>query len=40
MDEFILFSQNPNKRQYEVTIGNFPACTYLDFIAMISSSLG
>jgi hypothetical protein len=23
----ILFDQNPNKKQYEVTIGNFPTCT-------------
>jgi hypothetical protein len=36
----ILFSQIPNKIQYEVTIGNFLACTCLDFITMMSSSLG
>ncbi len=36
----ILFSQNPNKKQYEITIRNFPACTCLDFVAMISNSSG
>jgi hypothetical protein len=36
----ILFGQNPNKRQYEITIGNFLACTCLDFITMTSSVLG
>jgi len=36
----ILFGQNPNKRQYEITIGNFPTYTYLDLVTMISSSLG
>jgi hypothetical protein len=30
----ILFGQNPNKKQYKVTIGNFIACTYLDFVTM------
>ncbi len=36
----ILLGQNPNKNQYEVTIGNFPPCIYLDLVEMISSSLG
>jgi len=36
----ILFGQNPNKKQYEVTIGNFLAYTCLDFVTMTSSSLG
>ncbi len=37
----ILFGQNPNKKYYEVIIGNFlAACTCLDFVAMISNSLG
>jgi len=36
----ILFGQNLNKKQYEVTIGNFPTCTCLDFIIMISNSFG
>jgi hypothetical protein len=36
----ILSSQNPNKNQYQITIGNFPACIYLDFVAMIPSLLG
>ncbi len=35
----IIPSQNPNKKQYEVIIGNFPACTCLDFVAMMFSSL-
>jgi len=35
----ILFGQNPNKKQYEVTIGNFLACISLDFVTMISNSL-
>jgi hypothetical protein len=36
----ILFGQNPNKKQYEVTIRNFPACNCLDFVARMFSSLG
>ncbi len=36
----ILFDQNPNNKQYEVMIGNFPTYTCLDFIAMMFSSLG
>jgi hypothetical protein len=36
----ILFGQNPNKKQYEITIGNFPTCICLDFIALMSCSLG
>jgi hypothetical protein len=35
----ILPSQNPNKKQYEITIGNFLACTCLDFVAMMFNSL-
>ncbi len=35
----ILFSQNPTKKQYEVTIGNFLACTCLDFVVMMFSLL-
>jgi hypothetical protein len=31
----IISSQNPNKNQYEITIGNFLACTCLDFVTMI-----
>jgi hypothetical protein len=29
-----------NNMQHEMTIGNFLACTCMDFITMISSSLG
>jgi hypothetical protein len=36
----ILFGQNPNKKQFEITIGNFLACTSLDFVAMMFSLLG
>jgi hypothetical protein len=36
----IMFGQNPNKKKYEVTIANNLACTCLDFVAMIFSSLG
>jgi hypothetical protein len=36
----ILFDQNPNKKQYEATIGNFLGCTSLDFVAMTSNLLG
>ncbi len=36
----IVSSQNLNKKQYEVTIRNFLACTCLDFVAMIYGSLG
>jgi hypothetical protein len=36
----ILFGQNPNKKQHEITIGNFPTCICLDFVEMISNSLG
>jgi hypothetical protein len=36
----IVFNQNLNKKQYEVTIGDFPACNCLDFVEMISNSLG
>ncbi len=36
----ILSSQNPNKNQYEVTIGNFLAYTCLDFVKMMFNSLG
>jgi hypothetical protein len=36
----ILFDKNPNKKQYEVMIGNFPTYTCLDFIIMMFSSLG
>jgi hypothetical protein len=32
--------QNPNKKQYETTIGTFIACICLDFVEMISSLLG
>jgi hypothetical protein len=35
----ILSSQNPNKRQFEIIIKNFLACTYLDFVTMISNYL-
>jgi hypothetical protein len=30
----------PNTKRYEVTIGNFPNCIYVDFIQMMASSLG
>jgi hypothetical protein len=36
----ILSSQNLNKKQYEITIGNFPTCICLDFIATMSNLLG
>jgi hypothetical protein len=36
----ILFCQNRNKKQYEVTIGNFPTCTCLNFVTMMSNLLG
>jgi hypothetical protein len=36
----ISFSQNPDKKQYEVTIRNFPTYTCLDFITMMSNLLG
>jgi len=36
----ILFSQSPNKKQYEIITWNFPTCTCLDFVAMMSSLLG
>jgi hypothetical protein len=36
----ILCGKVSNKKQYEVTIGNFPAYTYMDFVTMVSSSLG
>jgi hypothetical protein len=36
----ILFCQNPNKKQYEITIGNFPTCICMDFVVMMSSLLG
>ncbi len=29
-----------NMKQYEVTIGKFPTCTYLDFMGMVASSFG
>jgi hypothetical protein len=35
----ILSGQNPNKKQYEITIGNLLACTCFDFVKMIFSSL-
>jgi hypothetical protein len=35
----ILSSQNPNKRQYEVTMGNFLTCICLDFVTMTFNSL-
>jgi hypothetical protein len=35
----ILFGQNPNKKQYEVIIWNFPTCICLDFVTMMFSSL-
>ncbi len=36
----IMFGQNPNKKQYEVTIMKFLACICLDFGTMIYNSLG
>ncbi len=36
----IMFGQNPNKKQYEVTIRNFLTCTCLNFVTMISSLFG
>jgi hypothetical protein len=36
----ILSSQNLNKKQYEITIRNFPNCICLDFVIMMSNSLG
>jgi hypothetical protein len=36
----ILCGKVSNKKQYEVTIGNFPAYICMDFVTMVSSSLG
>ncbi len=36
----IISSQNPNNKQYEAVMGNFLTCIFLDFVNMISSSLG
>jgi len=36
----IISGQNPKKKQYEVIIRNFPACTYLNFVTMMSNLLG
>ncbi len=36
----ILCGETSNNRQYEVTIVNFPTCTYMDFVTMNSSSMG
>jgi hypothetical protein len=36
----ILCDEISNKRQYEVTIGNFLACICMDFVTMVSCSLG
>jgi hypothetical protein len=33
-------NKNLDKRQYEITIGTFTTCTCMDFVTMISSSLG
>ncbi len=35
----IMFGQNPDKKKYEVIIGNFPTCICLDFVEMISNAL-
>jgi len=35
----LLCGESSSKKQYEVTIGNFPAYTCMDFVIMISSSL-
>jgi hypothetical protein len=34
-----MFGQNPDKKKYEVIIGNFPTCICLDFVEMISNAL-
>jgi hypothetical protein len=36
----ITFGLTQPIKQYEVTIGNFPTCTCLDFIRMMANSLG
>jgi hypothetical protein len=36
----LYLAKNLNKKQYEVTIRNFPTCTCLDFVAMMFSLLG
>ncbi len=36
----ILCGKVVNKMKYEIIIGNFPTCTCMDFVIMISSSLG
>jgi hypothetical protein len=36
----IFFYVALNQRQYKVTIGNFLACTYLDFVTMLLGLLG
>ncbi len=36
----INFSPPPSTKQYEVTIGNFLNCTYVDFVQMMVGSLG
>jgi hypothetical protein len=40
--QIYIMSSNPppNTKQYEVTIGNFPTCTCVDFITMMTSSFG
>jgi hypothetical protein len=41
MEEYIIISSpTENCKQYEVTIGNFPACTCIDFVLMMIRSLG
>jgi hypothetical protein len=36
----ITCDETSNKRQYEVTIGNLLACTYMDIVTMVLGSLG
>jgi hypothetical protein len=36
----IFFYAALNQKQYKVTIGNFLACTYLDFVIMLLGLLG
>jgi hypothetical protein len=36
----IIYGQTSNNKQYEVTIGNFFVCTYMDFVITISNLLG
>jgi len=39
MDEYIVSFQVSieNRKQYEVTIGNFVACTYIHFVSMLQA---